>query len=45
MNDPQKNDRNNMNDPQKKYHLGTVSKNLFLETLLYKPSDFEIVRE
>ena len=26
-------DRNNMNDPQKKYHLGTVSKNSLLEGL------------
>ena len=29
----QKQDRNNINDPQKKYRLGTVSKNILLEGL------------
>ena len=28
-----KHDRNNINDPQKKHHLGTVSKNILLEGL------------
>ena len=28
-----KQDRNNINDPQKKHHLGTVSKNILLEGL------------
>ena len=28
-----KQDRNNIYDPQKKYHLGTVSKNILLEGL------------
>ena len=29
----QSQDKNNTNDPQKKYHLGTVSKNILLEEL------------
>ena len=28
-----KHDRNTINDPQKKHHLGTVSKNILLESL------------
>ena len=31
----QKQDRNNINDPQKKHRLGMVSKNILLEGLLY----------